>query len=461
MSIEYNPEGIACNLACPYCYEHPQRDAGNFKKNYNEDAVKQALSDEGGTFTIFGGEPLLASIEHLESMWKWGFEKYRQNGIQTNATLINDEHIELFRKYNVHVGISMDGPGALNDSRWRTNLEDTREATQKSEQNLYRLIKHNEINCSLIVTLYQGNVRNRRFKKLKKWFKKLDDMGLRHARIHLLEVDHEEVADKMKLTDDENVECLIELHDLEKTFKNLTFDIFSDIRNLLLGNDSSVTCVWNACDPLTTSAVRGVDSNGDRHNCGRTNKDGVNWFKADKVGHERQLALYHTPWKDNGCKGCRFFAFCKGECPGTGEEADWRNKTDQCWVWYKLFEHVEQTLIDEGYQPISLHPKLKQIEQVMLQWWARGDYASINAAKSVVESSKNISNRIPNNPFSNIGHGDEHGDAPHGDHTDESLTRNNIEHGDHTDESLLRANNNSKHGDEHGDAPHGDHTDAP
>lgn len=431
MSIEYNPEGVACNLACAYCYEHPQRDAGNFKKNYNEEAVKKALEEEGGSFTFFGGEPLLASKEHLEEMWKWGLEKYGKNGVQTNGTLIDDEHMELFRKYNVHVGISMDGPGALNDSRWRTNLEDTREASKKSEENLYKLIRHSEINCSLIVTLYQGNVRNGRFKKLKKWFRKLNDMGLNSARIHLLEVDHKEVKKKMKLTDEENVNCMIELYDLEQTFDTLSFDVFKDIRMLLTGDDRYTTCVWNACDPLTTSAVRGVDANGDRHNCGRTNKDGVNWFKADEAGHERQLALYHTPWEDNGCKGCRFFIFCKGECPGTGEEADWRNKTDQCWVWYKLFEHVEQSLIEEGIEPVSLRNDLKDIEHLMLNVWNNGNNISIRKALEHLKQYKS------------------------GVLVDTSSIGRNRPHGDHYDD----AKGSNEHKDQHGDKPHGDHYD--
>jgi len=466
MSVEYNPEGVTCNLGCAYCYEHPQRDAGNFNKQYNEEAVKKALEAEGTNFSMFGGEPLLAGKEHLEEMWRWGYEKYGVNGIQTNGTLIDEDHMELFRKYNVNVGMSMDGPDELNDSRWVTNLDDTREATKKSMENLDKLLKSN-ISCSLIVTLYQGNVRYGRFEKLKNWLRELDRKGLRSARIHLLEVDHEEVKKKMKLTDDENVQCLIELHDLEKQLNNLQFDIFNDIRKLLLGKDSQVTCVWNACDPYTTEAVHGVDSNGDRHNCGRTNKSGVNWFKADKSGHERQLSLYHTPWENNGCKGCRFFVFCKGEGPGTGENADWRNKTDQCWVWYKLFEHVEESLVEQGYNPVSLDSNLKIIERYMLNGWSNGKKPTIEEAIRNIKNGKMNSFSVGKMGLGSTeygsnhkSHGDSHGDAPHGDHTDDGSSSPTYEHGDshgdHVDDAILQ---NQEHGDSHGDAPHGDHRD--
>ena len=68
------------------------------------------------------------------------------------------------------------------------------------------------------------------------------------------------------------------------------FDVFSDIRKMLLGQDQSTTCIWNGCDPYTTRAVQGVESHGQRSNCGRTNKDGIDFVKADREGFERELA---------------------------------------------------------------------------------------------------------------------------------------------------------------------------
>jgi uncharacterized protein len=79
------------------------------------------------------------------------------------------------------------------------------------------------------------------------------------------------------------------------------------MRNLLQGRDERTTSVWNGCDPLTTQAVRGVEGNGQRTNCGRTNKSGIDYRKADAPGFERYLSLYLTPFEAGGCQGCRFF----------------------------------------------------------------------------------------------------------------------------------------------------------
>src|SRR5690349_4734758 len=100
MTIELNPVGVTCNLSCPYCYEHPIRDAGNaMGRTYDMEAMKRGLEAEGGDFTVFGGEPLLMRFEDLEEIFRWGFEKYGKNCIQTNGALITDAHIALFKKY--------------------------------------------------------------------------------------------------------------------------------------------------------------------------------------------------------------------------------------------------------------------------------------------------------------------------------------------------------------------------
>jgi len=115
MSIELRPLGVTCNLGCLYCYQNPQRQAGNVAHEYDIEAMKRAVEAEGAAFTLFGGEPLLVPLEDLETLWSWGLEKFGRNGVQTNGALITAAHIDLFRRFKVSVGISIDGPEALND----------------------------------------------------------------------------------------------------------------------------------------------------------------------------------------------------------------------------------------------------------------------------------------------------------------------------------------------------------
>jgi uncharacterized protein len=116
-----------------------------------------------------------------------------------------------------------------------------------------------------------------------------------------------------------------------------------------------------------------VEGQGQRSNCGRTNKDGVNFVKAGFPGFERYLALFHTDREAGGCNGCRFFLMCKGQCPGTAIDGDWRNRTEHCEVWMALFQHFEDGLRQAGKAPLSTHPIRAQLESWFLDAWTRGE----------------------------------------------------------------------------------------
>lgn len=411
MSVELRPLGVKCNIQCQYCYQNPQRDAGNVLHAYDLDKMKSKISEEGGPFTLFGGEPLMVPEADLEELWAWGYEKFGRNGIQTNGVLINDAHIRLFKKYKVHVGMSLDGPGELNDVRWHGTLEKTRESTAKSHAAIERLCREG-IPPSMIVTLHRNNATSDKLPVMHDWFRHLVSIGVSNLRLHLLEIDHESVRQKYSLTDEENVAALLSFAKLEGELSGLKFDLFSDMRNMLAGRDNNGTCIWTACDPYTTPAVRGVEGSGQSSNCGRTNKDGVDFTKAASEGYERYMALYQTPQEYDGCNGCRFFLMCKGQCPGTSISGDWRNRTEHCAVLMRLFRYFEEEMLNQGVVPISVSPKRPQLEKAFLDHWAAGKRIYMFQALKMVERSPagNGSPAVVASARNSGGHGDAHGD---------------------------------------------------
>jgi uncharacterized protein len=380
VGVELRPLGVACNIQCQYCYQNPQRDAGNVGRSYDMDSMKAAVEREGGPFTLFGGEPLLLPEEDIEELWAWGFERYGGNSVQTNGVLINDRHIELFKRYNVSVGISIDGPAELNDVRWVGTLERTREATGKTERAIERLCQAG-VPPGLIVTLHRGNAVGERLGRLVEWVRSLETLGVRRARLHILEVDDERIRDQYAMTLEENVAAFLAFLDLESKLTTLELDLFSEMRALLLGEDNAVGCVWNACDPYTTRAVRGVEGTGRASNCGRTNKEGIDFIKADTEGFERYMALYQTPQDHGGCQSCRFFLMCKGQCPGTAIDGDARNRSEHCGVWMTMFERLEADLIAAGREPLSVSPDRERLERGYLELWASGQNTTISGVR--------------------------------------------------------------------------------
>lgn len=388
MSVEVRPLGVKCNIQCQYCYQNPQRDAGNVLHAYNLSRIKDAIAAEDQPFTLFGGEPLLMPERDLEDIWQWGFKKYGANRIQTNGTLINENHIRMFREYNVHVGISVDGPAELNDVRWAGSLEQTRMASAKTQAAIERLCEE-RLTPTLIITLHRSNATADKLPALQEWLLQIERLGVVRARLHILEVDNDSVRAKYSLSDKENLECMLSFLKFEReALTTLRFDLFEEMQNLLCGNDNQTSCVWNACDPYTTRAVRGIEGNGQRSNCGRTNKDGIDFVKSDVEGFERYLALYYTPQEYGGCNQCRFFLMCKGQCPGTAIDGDWRNRTEHCRVWMGLYQHLESEMIERGLIPISKDMRRPQLEKIFLTHWAEGRNLTIACAIEELSQAK-------------------------------------------------------------------------
>lgn len=422
MSVEVQPLGVRCSLACRHCYQAPIRDAGNQGgDDYDMEAMKRALSEEGSKFSVFGGEALLVPIDDLEELWRWGLERFGGNSVQTSATTVTERHFELFKKYKVSVGISLEGPGELNDIRWAGSEERTREATKRAEGVLHRLLAEGHP-VSLITTLNRGNAasviwKTRSYKgrvpQLLDWYRDLDSRGLRNVNLHLLEIESEKVREDWALSEEENAKALLACADLQPMLKQLRFQPITDMTQLLLGDDRQATCTWHACDPYTTRAVHGVTGKGDRVNCSRTNKAGVDMQKADRELLVRPLALYHAPQDKGGCSGCRFFFACSGHCPGEGIGFDWRNKSEHCGTLQIVFEALEISLASLGYRPISSDEKRRtNLEGRLLKSYAAGVPMGIQTALNGGQAQSN----------------QEHGDQGHGDHNDSEKPV--ITHGD-------------------------------
>jgi uncharacterized protein len=439
MSTEVLPLGERCNIKCTYCYQEPMRTAGNEgHPKYSMEKMKAALLANGQPFAIFGGEPLLVSLRDLEDLWQFGLENFAEaakrwgqsaNSIQTNGSLITEAHLDLFKKYQVGVGVSVDGPEELNDARWAGDVVSTRAATAQTQWALEEMLKRG-IQVSIITTIHKINAAPERLPRLVAWMEDLATRGLRHINIHYLEINASDTR-AIALSSEENVAAIMACSQL---MKKGPLDVMplTHMRKLLRGEDRT-TCTWNACDPYTTAAVHGVDGQGNLNNCGRTSKEGPSWIKADKTGFERYLSLYYTPQKYGGCQGCRFFYACKGHCPGEGlDDGDWRSKTEHCPTIMSLFETLEAIEVIEGRQPVSLSAQRIVVEQNYLDAWKRG--YTIDLGKAMIAQTEQSHGDIPDRPHVDA----PHLDTPHVDHID--AVNPHITHSDHNDGSGVWSN---------------------
>lgn len=462
MSVEVLPLGVSCNLGCTYCYQEPMREAGNIKPEgrYSVPLMIEGLRKENPRqFTVFGGEPLLVPLEDLKKLWEFGLTlPDKVNGVQTNGVLITDEHIEAFRKYQVHPGFSIDGPGELNDTRWAGSVEKTRTATEKSNENIVKCLDAG-IRCSIITTLSTVNASPEKLPRLLEWFKFLHSKGLNYINLHFLEVDSPNAAE-LRMAPEDLHSAAVQIGALMGD-TGLTVQPLKSMVDLLMGDDRSADCIWHPCDPYTTSAVQGVLGDGQRANCGRSCKDGIDWEKASQHSFIRQVVLWNTPQEEGGCKDCKFFFACKGNCPGTALEGDWRNRTEHCQTLYSLFEHFELTLRRMGMKPVSTSEiQWRSIADRLVAAYSKDQRISVyelaHGGRSSSTAHGDGHGDHTDDPSGSTEHGDHHGDSgEHGDSHGDGIDpmSHGDRHGDHTDDSSSTPDR------EHGDA-HGDHTDA-
>lgn len=396
MTIEVRPMGVACNLACTYCYQEPQRLAnGNKAKPYDLDKIIEEVDKTGQNFHVFGGEALMIPKKDLEYLWKYGLEKFGKNGIQTNGSLIDDEHIELFKKYKVHVGVSIDGANDLNALREGRGKQNTQELTQKTMDNLVKL-KNNKIAVGVIITLHRVNGIGENLDRLLNFIKWLGEIGITGGNIHTLEVDST-MPDQEKhvLSQKENAEAFVKIAQFMDENPQLNWAPFNTIPKLIMGDMSQINCVWNRCDPMNTQAVYGIEGDGGLSNCGRTNKEGIDFYKANGHNYSRYISLYHTPQNMGGCKGCKYFLVCGGSCPGESQQGDFRNKTMHCHTQKKLIGYYEEKLIAEGKEPITNSEILPMLEEITLHELAQGNNLSLAGAIRRLEQTKKEIIQIP------------------------------------------------------------------
>jgi len=123
-----------CNLNCSYCYMYNKLDTSWRQRPAVMDAAVFDLtldrvrrhvtsSSDDQVFLVFhGGEPTLVGPTRFEQFCRQAYARLADVatvtlGIQTNGTRLTEAWIELFRRYDVQVTISMDGPQDIHDAQ--------------------------------------------------------------------------------------------------------------------------------------------------------------------------------------------------------------------------------------------------------------------------------------------------------------------------------------------------------
>jgi len=331
---------IECHGGCLGCYQKQARECGNFPA-FDLDKVLKTLNEQmaldkdnkWNSPTLHGGEPMLLPIESIEAILKTVHDKYGRSGIQTS-----------FSEYKTCVGISIDGDTAeTNAGRWNAPGFDCQEMTDKTLDILERLHLVG-INTTVIIVLRFCNAGTPDLQtNLIRFALRLkNEFGVDSIRFNPV------IAFDGRTDRDEALENDV----IASAFKKLIIRVVADERlrwypaigfiNLLDGK--SAECVFGECDPWATESEMPILGDGSMSVCMK--RDGL--ILRTEKSRARYEMLRQVSQQADGCRGCYWWPYCKGGCPGAGIDDDWRNRSRFCEAYKQIFSFISELPLYEN-----------------------------------------------------------------------------------------------------------------
>ena len=163
------PVGAECNLGCLYCYYLEKAelyDASGLTMMQDETLEKyiirhiEASTEPDISFSWHGGEPSLAGLDFFRKVVKLQQnhlppDRNIINGIQTNATLLDEEWCKFLADQSFFAGVSIDGPQELHN-KYRIS-KDKRGSFRKT-LNGYELLRKHNVQTELLTVVNAENV---------------------------------------------------------------------------------------------------------------------------------------------------------------------------------------------------------------------------------------------------------------------------------------------------------------
>lgn len=316
----------ACNLNCKYCYDKGNHTTvsqeneefslmiHNIIKNINKIWKNK---DSSAEIIFHGGEPLIISVQNYKRLLdniKMLYPKVKFS-IQTNATLINQEYINLFKNYNVHIGISLDGFDEYTN-KYRTYRNGTNSFNTVLKK--IEMLNKNNVKFGIIMTINNNVINNE--SKLYKFIKDYKlNCNIRPAfKTSETEVDYmnnEEYYTFFKnlfniwINDKDSGIKLHQIKELQDEFVKVLEPNYCN-----RSCSSSGNCFNNFIS---------LDRYGNLYSCNRTynnpeffygNLDNISIQEVDKKINSISK-IRKTFIKNSKCKGCILYKECYGGCP--------------------------------------------------------------------------------------------------------------------------------------------------
>lgn len=311
-----------CNLNCVYCSEGDKAIAVLEKKTLFKaiDELPNLLEKykrENISLLWHGGEPLSVGKTYLQEVMQYAVNKLKNYKlkflVQTNGTLIDAEWIDLFKKFNVGVGVSLDGYKELHD---RNRLTKSGKSTFDLVIANVQKLRQAGINCGTLMVLNTANKIN-----VVELAKCIEEYDLQ-PKIHPVIACGRAVDTDVIPIYANYVELMKELYKYcMSTDRDIVIEPLNEIMDAILGLNKMKECSFNgSCgrdflclypDGSISFCGRADNSQLDLSYGNLNNKSLLELFESSNAQKIRSRQRY---LQEHDCCGCSYWEFCHGGC---------------------------------------------------------------------------------------------------------------------------------------------------
>ncbi|WP_462413638.1 anaerobic sulfatase maturase [Neobacillus sp. Marseille-QA0830] len=347
-----------CNLACEYCYystcggkvKSPIRkiDSQLLEKFIHEYMAKTQGS---ASFAWQGGEPLLAGLEFFEKVVNLQ-AKYSppktiiSNALQTNATLIDDNWARFFKRYNFLIGVSLDGPKEIHDSK---RITGSGKGSYDRVMNGIHILKKNDVDFNILTVIHKGNVG--KAKELMEFYKKEGFGFIQFIPCMDFRAQETHKQGHYLITPEEYGDFLCDVFDLwyNEGEPDVSIRFFDNMLSVYVNQEAEL-CIHRAACPKTLV----LEQNGDAYPCDfylsedyKLGNVGVDSLDAILNSPVYQQFLGLKPKVPKKCTQCEYFTLCHGGCPRNRKWMESGHVADVdyfCESYLKVYQYADERM---------------------------------------------------------------------------------------------------------------------
>ena len=269
-SLLIKPTSADCNMNCMYCFYleksslYPQYKVHRMKDATLEKMISSYMEapQDCYTFGWQGGEPTLMGLEFFKKVVELQ-KRYGKagsiisNGLQTNATLIDDDFARYFSEYKFLLGVSLDGPQYIHDHyRKFTGGKGTFDRVMKGIE----ILRKNNVEFNILVLVNDFNVN-----KAVEVYRFLVDSGFYfHQYIPCVEFDNQGALKPFSINGEKWGSFLVELFNqwYPRDLYKVSIRFFDSILNHIVGRKATICHMEDNCKQYLV-----VEHNGDIYPC--------------------------------------------------------------------------------------------------------------------------------------------------------------------------------------------------